>query len=97
MTFATKIQLAKYTPPKGSVSAVDKVTGEVWAKVTQPGVTVQYSAMTANRKASMQAIMWRGEYNGENRAIIGDKTYRIEDTGPADNDLHIKLMLAREG
>lgn len=97
MTFDTKITLADYTPPKGSVAGAEKTTATVWANVSIPGVTVQYSAAAADRKAEMQAIMWRSEYHGENRVVIGDKHYRVDAEGPAQNKRQIKLILSRVG
>lgn len=82
---------------KGSQPHAITSERQIGCNISQPGAKMQYTARSANYSAERQLVMWRDEYGGENRVRIGNDTYRVELTGPADNKLHIKLMLAKEG
>ena len=82
---------------KGSQPPIATTEKEICCEISQPGAKMQYTARSANYSAERQLVMWRDEYDGENRVRIGSERYRVELTGPAKHKLHIKLMLAKEG
>lgn len=97
MTFNKKITLFATVQPNGCGVAKPINPKTVWAKVLQPGITTQYSALSAGCEVELIAIMWCKEYSGQKVVSIDGKNYRVNNTGPADTDLHIKLALVRSG
>ena len=97
MTFSSKITLITVKQGKGSAGIEETAQKTVWAKVAEPGVTAKYAAESAGYKAERTVYMWRCEYNGQTVVQIGKDRYHVETTGAADNDLHIKLILAKGG
>ena len=75
----------------------DRAVKTVYAKVSEPGVTAKYAAETAGYKSELTVYMWRREYSGQSVVQIDGRRYHVENTGAADSDLHIKLILARGG
>lgn len=97
MTFNKKITLFATVQPNGCTAAQPVNPKTVWARVSQPGITTQYSALSAGSEVELIVIMWRKEYDGQKVVLIDDKYYRINSVGAADTDLHIKLALVRSG
>ena len=95
MTFNRKITLISSEQKNGSQGTGAVKT--VYAKVSEPGVTAKYAAETAGYKSELTVYMWRREYSGQSVVQINGKRYHVENTGAADSDLHIKLILARGG
>ena len=99
MTFNKRLALLFVEPANGS--GEDTVTKQrnIWANVRDIGVTVKYTAASAGRTAELQAICHRSDYEADDytHADFCGHRYRIESTGAADNDRHIKLILAKEG
>ncbi|MDE7234376.1 MAG: hypothetical protein K2N29_04870, partial [Ruminiclostridium sp.] len=60
-------------------------------------LTTKYTAASANREAELQVICHRKEAEGYTHADYNGRRYRIESTGAAGNDRHIKLILAKGG
>ncbi len=97
MSFIDKAYIFSEKAGKGSQPPTVTAEKEISCEISQPGAKMQYTARSANYSAERQLVMWRDEYDGENRVRIGSERYRVELTGPAKNKLHIKLMLAKEG
>lgn len=97
MTFNRKIRLLRLTRKNGGGGFEETASRAVWANVRDLGVTVKYSAASAGREVQLQAICHRSEAKGYTHAEIGGIRYRIESTGAADNERHIKLILAKGG
>lgn len=91
-----KLTLIKITPGMGSQEDIIS-RKKVWADVHEVGVSIKYRAQMASRKAELQAVVWRREYDDQTHAEIRGVKYRIEEIGRADNDLHLKLILAKGG
>lgn len=90
MTFNRKITLISSEQKNGSQGKADRAVKTVYAKVSEPGVTAGY-------KSELTVYMWRREYSGQSVVQIDGRRYHVETTGAADSDLHIKLILTREG
>lgn len=95
MMFDKKITLQIRSQGYGTAGTQVTDTGTVWASVTDMGVTTKYAAEAAGKRAELQAVMWRSEFKGYTHAVISGTVYKISSTGRAENDLHIKLILAR--
>lgn len=95
MVFDRKITLQIRTQGYGTAGAQVTESCTVWASVTDMGVTTKYAAEAAGKQAELQAVMWRNEFKGYTHAVIDGTVYKINSTGRAENDLHIKLILAR--
>lgn len=90
-----KIKLLTLTPQNGSAELVKKNEKTVWAEIGNIGVTTKFSAMSAGKEAELQLILWRSEYGGQTHAEVNGTFYKITETGAADNDLRVKLLLGR--
>lgn len=90
-----KIKLLTLTPQNGSAGLVRKDEKTVWAEVGNVGVTTKFSAMSAGKEAELQLFIWRSEYGGQSHAEVNGSVYKITETGAADNDLRVKLLLGR--
>lgn len=90
-----KIKLLTLAPQNGSAELARLNEKTVWAEVGNIGVTTKFSAMTAGKEAEMQLILWRSEYEGQTHAEVNGTIYKITETGAADNDLRVKLLLGR--
>ena len=97
MTFDKKLTLLKITTQKGSGAQTVTATRTIWANVRDIGVTTKYTAVAAGKNAELQAICHRDEAKGYTHAEYLGARYKIESTGAADNDRHIKLILAKGG
>ncbi len=97
MTFNKKLRLVKLERQNGSGGFTEVSSRTIWANVRDIGVTTKYTAAAANREAQLQAICHRKEAEGYTHADYEGYRYRIESTGAADNDRHIKLILAKGG
>lgn len=99
MTFNRKLTLLKLTVQNGSGTLSVTASRVVWAAVKDIGVTVKYTAVAAGQSAEIQAICHRAEYEAGNYThaeYLGHR-YKITSTGAADNERHIKLILAKGG
>ena len=97
MTFNRKITLITVKQCVGGAGREDVSLKDVWANVTEPGITSKFAAEAAGYKAERTVYMWRNEYSGQSIIKIGNDRYHVEATGAADSDLHIKIILAKEG
>lgn len=90
-----KIKLLTLAPKNGSAELVRQNEKTVWAEVGNIGVTTKFSAMSAGKEAELQLILWRSEYGGQTHAEVSGTVYKITETGAAENDLRVKLLLGR--
>lgn len=90
-----KIRLLTMAPQNGSAKLVRQNEKTVWAEVGNIGVTTKFSAMAAGKEAELQLIIWRSEYGGQTHAEVNGVVFKITETGAADNDLRVKLLLGR--
>ena len=97
MTFDKKIRLLKLKRQNGSGGYTVEASKMIWANVRDIGVTTKYTAVAAGPDAELQVICHRREAEGYTHAEYGGNRYRIESTGAADNERHIKLILAKGG
>lgn len=99
MTFDKKLRLIKLERQNGSGNYTEKAERTVWANVRDVSITMKYTAAAANRSAELTAICHRAEVEAEKytHAEYRGQRYRIESTGPADIESHIKLILAKGG
>lgn len=95
MKFNKKITLLRLRAGVGRSEPVEESRAEVWADVSDIGVTTKYAAMAAGQTATLQVLMWRREFKDYTHAEYGGKRYKIAETGSAKNPLHIKLILER--
>lgn len=99
MTFNKRITLLKIAAQKGSGAQAVTASRTIWANVRDISITLKYSAASAGQNAELQAICHRAEAESEHFThadYLGER-YRIESRGPADNERHIKLILAKGG
>ena len=99
MTFNKRITLLKLVTKNGGKGFEITAQRTVWAEVRDIGVTTKYTAAAAGREATLQTICHRKEYEAESytHAEYSGKRYRIESTGAADNERHIRLIFAKGG
>lgn len=97
MTFNKKINLLKLIQLNGAAGLVVSESKAVWADVRDIGVTTKFTAAAANRQAELQVICHRSEAEGFTHVEYDGCRYRIESTGSAGNDRHIKLIIAKAG
>lgn len=94
--FNKRITLLRLTPQTGhGNSQTEAARAEVWADVSEPGVTTKMTALSVGSNVHYSVIMWRNEYKDYTHAEYGGKRYRITTTGGTDNPLKIKLLLER--
>lgn len=97
MTFNKKLRLVKLERQNGSGGFTEVSSRTIRANVRDIGVTTKYTAAAAKREAELQVICHRKEAEGYTHADYEGHRYRIESTGAADSDRHIKLILAKGG
>ena len=97
MTFNKRIRLLKLVRQNGSGGYAETASRTIWANVRDIGVTTKFTAAAANKEAQLQVICHRAEAEGYTHAEYEGHRYRIESTGAADNERHIKLILAKGG
>lgn len=99
MTFNKKLRLIKLERQNGSGGYTETAEQTVWANVYDVGITTKYTAAAANRAAELTAVCHRAEVEAGNytHAEYNGHRYRIESTGAADTERHIKLILAKGG
>lgn len=90
-----KVKLLTLAPQNGSAELVRLNKKTVWAEMGSIGVTTKFSAMSAGKEAELQLILWRSEYEGQTHAEVSGTVYKITETGAADSDLRVKLLLGR--
>lgn len=95
MAFNEKITLCTVKEGLGTNEPKVLDSADVWADVTDMGVTTKYAAAAAGVSAELQAVMYRREYKGQTHARYLGTLYQISSTGRAANDMHIKLILTR--
>lgn len=97
MTFNKKLTLLKLMKQNGSGGYTQTASRTIWANVRDVGVTTKYTAVAAGYQAELQAVCQRSEYEIGNytHAEYNGQRYHIENTGAADNERHIKLILAK--
>ncbi len=67
----------------------------VWADVSEVGVTTKFAALGAGQSVSISVIMWKNEFKNYSHCELDGVRYKIVETGPAKNSLHIKWLLER--
>ncbi len=90
-----KIKLLTLLPKNGSAELVKQNEKLIWAEIGNMGVTTKFAAMSAGKEAELQLVVWGSEYNGQTHAEVNGITYKITETGAADNGLRLKLLLGR--
>ena len=97
MTFNKKITLLKIVNQNGSGNQTVETSRVIRANVRDMGMTLKYSAVAAGQNAELQVICHRAEFadTGYTHADVSGQRYRITGTGAADNERHIKLILAK--
>lgn len=97
MKFNQRIALLKILPSNGRADPVIASEVMVWADVNDVGVTTKYTALQAGAEVTLQAEMWRKEFEKDDYTHVDyrGKRYKISQTGRTKNDLHIKLTLER--
>lgn len=94
--FNRKITLLTLAPQSGFSESAETARAVVWANVSEPGVTVKFAALQAGQTVSLTVIMWRKEFKDYTHCEIDDVRYKIIETGAAQNELHVKLLLERD-
>ena len=99
MTFDKRITLLLTETANGDGEEITVKSRKIWANVRDIGVTLKYSAVSAGRDAELQVICHRSEYEDAyyNEAEYRGRRYRIDSTGAADTERHIKLILVKGG
>ena len=97
MTFNRKITLITVKQGVGGAGREDVSHKEVWANVTESGITYKFDDEEEGYKAERNVYMWQNEYKFQSIIKIRNDRYHVEATGAADSDLHIKIILAKEG
>lgn len=95
MSFHERLTLFTLITGMGTASPEETERRRVWAEVTDVGVTTKYTALAAGISAELSAVMHRSEYKGESHAEYRGVIYRISETGRAENDRHVKLILSK--
>lgn len=95
MRFNKKIVLITRQAASGRGEPIETARAEVWADISDIGVTTKLTALSSGEEVSFSAIMWRAEYKGYTHAEYGGILYKITETGSTQNPLHIKLLLGR--
>lgn len=96
IAFNRKITLLELETQSGfGNDPLEKARAEVWADVSEVGVTTKFAAAQAGTQVSLSVVMWRGEFRGYTHCEIDGVRYNIADKGAAKNSLHIKLVLER--
>jgi len=102
MAFNKKINLLCIVPAPGNKPPVVKSSATVWAEYDDLGVTTKLSAGAANTKADLQVVMYRREFESAQKreaaythVEVNGVRYKIQESGKAKNDLHIKLILSK--
>lgn len=67
----------------------------VRCRVEEVGALVSQTAAAAGVALAHQVVMWKAEYNGQNRAELDDVTYLVKNAVKTADSLHIKLLLGR--
>ena len=95
MSFNKKIKLQTLTQGNGHAGLSVDSELEVWAELSDVGVTTKYKSEAIGRQADMTATTYRKSFANHTHALVDGVRYRITAAGKAENDLHIKLILAR--
>ena len=95
MTFKDRLTLVRLERQNGKGGYIETATRQIWAKVSDLGVTTKLSASAAGRSAELQAYCHRKEAEGFTHADYKGQRYRIDSTGAADNGRHVRLILTR--
>ncbi len=95
MRFNKKITLITLVSPTGRNEPRETAKANVWADVSDVGAVTKLTALTTGQELSLSVIMWRREYKGYTHAEYLGKRYKIVQTGSANNELYIKLLLER--
>ena len=93
--FNKRIVLLRLKSSQGRSEPVEEARAEVWADVSDVGITTKYAALSAGQELSLSVIMWRSEFDGYTHAEYLGKRYKISESGSTANPLHIKLALSR--
>lgn len=96
MTFKDRIKLLKLKRGTGSSGYSVECSRVIWAKVSDVGITTKLSAEAAGKSAELQAYCHRKEAEGFTHAEYKGVRYRIDSTGAADNERHIRMILTKE-
>ena len=97
MTLNKKITLLKLRTQNGAGGFAVEKSLEVWANVSDIGVTTKFSAAAASKRAELQIICRRCEADGFTHVDYNGTRYKIESTGSIGNDRFIKLIIAKDG
>ena len=93
IAFNRKITLLELAPRTGISEPKELVRATAWADVSEVGVTTKFAALQAGQTVALAVVMYRREFKGYTHCEIGGVRYKIVETGPVRNDLHIKLLL----
>lgn len=95
MAFKHKIALLKIR--QGTAGSTSEVTESsvVWADVSDVSVKAKANAEAVGEKLSLTAVTYQSSFDNHTHAEWSGVRYKITQSGKAENDLHIKLTLAR--
>ena len=96
LAFNRRITLLELAPQTGFAEPLETARAEVWADVSEVGVTTKFAALQAGQTVTLAVVMYRREFKGYTHCEIGGVRYKIVETGAARNELHIKLLLERD-
>ena len=97
IAFNRKITLLELAPQTGLAEPQEISRAEVWADISEVGATTKFAALSAGQTVTLAVVMYRREFKGYTHCEIGGVRYKIVETGAARNELHIKLLLERDG
>lgn len=93
--FNSRITLLKLKSSTGRAEPEISACAQVWARVSDIGVTTKLAGLAAGQQLSRAVIMHRSEFADYTHAEYLGVRYKITGTGAAGNPLHIKLTLER--
>ncbi len=67
----------------------------VWCEVVKSFTKTKATALSVNVKLSQRLLLWKKEYDEQNRCVFDGVEYAIASTSDADNDKQIILLLER--
>lgn len=97
IAFNRKITLLELASQTGLAEPKEISRAEVWADISEVGATTKFAALQAGQTVTLAVVMYRREFKGYTHCEIGGVRYKIVETGAARNELHIKLLLERDG
>lgn len=89
----TLLELKSDTGHRNSFTELSRA--DVWAAVSEPGVTTKMTALAAGVEVEYSVVMWRSEFKGFTHAELDGVRYKITQTGGTESPLKIRLLLQR--